>query len=55
MGEGLGVVELKVELNNVLKKKYDRIIWDVGNKEYKKKIMKGRRERIRKLRKEGGI
>ncbi len=55
LGAGLGVVELTIALHHVFDTPHDRIIWDVGHQCYPHKILTGRRERIRTLRKEGGL
>jgi 1-deoxy-D-xylulose-5-phosphate synthase len=55
LGAGLGVVELTIALHHVFETPHDRIIWDVGHQCYPHKILTGRRDRIRTLRKEGGL
>ncbi|MEL6785136.1 MAG: 1-deoxy-D-xylulose-5-phosphate synthase, partial [Pseudomonadota bacterium] len=55
LGAGLGVVELTVALHHTFNTPHDRIIWDVGHQCYPHKIITGRRDRIRTLRKEGGL
>jgi 1-deoxy-D-xylulose-5-phosphate synthase len=55
VGAGLGVVELTTALHYVFDTPSDRIIWDVGHQAYPHKILTGRRERIRTLRKGGGL
>ncbi|MCZ2203881.1 1-deoxy-D-xylulose-5-phosphate synthase [Bartonella sp. A05] len=55
LGAGLGVVELTIALHYVFNTPNDRIIWDVGHQTYPHKILTGRRNRIRTLRKEGGL
>jgi 1-deoxy-D-xylulose-5-phosphate synthase len=55
LGAGLGVVELTVALHYVFDTPDDRIIWDVGHQAYPHKIVTGRRDRIRTLRKGGGL
>ena len=55
LGAGLGVVELTVALHYVFDTPSDRIIWDVGHQAYPHKILTGRRDRIRTLRKGGGL
>ncbi len=54
-GAGLGVVELTVALHYVFNTPEDRIIWDVSHQAYPHKILTGRRERIRTIRKPGGL
>ena len=55
LGAGLGVVELTVALHYLFDTPADRIIWDVGHQVYPHKILTGRRDRIRTLRKGGGL
>ncbi|MGA2637272.1 1-deoxy-D-xylulose-5-phosphate synthase [Methylocella sp.] len=55
LGAGLGVVELTVALHYVFDTPSDRIIWDVGHQAYPHKILTGRRDRIRTLRRGGGL
>jgi 1-deoxy-D-xylulose-5-phosphate synthase len=50
LGAGLGVVELTVALHHVFATPDDRLIWDVGHQAYPHKILTGRRDRIRSLR-----
>lgn len=55
LGAGLGVVELTVAIHAVFDTPKDRLIWDVSHQCYPHKILTGRRDRIRTLRKEGGL
>jgi 1-deoxy-D-xylulose-5-phosphate synthase len=55
LGAGLGVVELTVALHYVFDTPSDRLIWDVGHQAYPHKILTGRRDRIRTLRRGGGL
>ncbi|HEX2526829.1 MAG TPA: 1-deoxy-D-xylulose-5-phosphate synthase [Geminicoccus sp.] len=55
LGAGLGVVELTVALHYVFDTPRDILIWDVGHQAYPHKILTGRRDRIRTLRKPGGL
>ncbi len=55
LGAGLGVVELTVALHAVFDAPKDKLIWDVGHQAYPHKILTGRRDRIRTLRKKGGL
>jgi 1-deoxy-D-xylulose-5-phosphate synthase len=55
LGAGLGVVELTVALHHVFDTPRDKIIWDVGHQAYPHKILTGRRDRIRTIRKGGGL
>jgi 1-deoxy-D-xylulose-5-phosphate synthase len=54
-GAGLGVVELTVALHYVFNTPRDRLIWDVSHQAYPHKILTGRRDRIRSIRKKGGL
>ncbi len=51
----LGVVELTIALHRVFVSPQDKIVWDVGHQAYAHKLLTGRRERFRTLRKLGGI
>lgn len=55
LGAGLGVIELTVALHAVFDAPKDKIIWDVSHQCYPHKILTGRRDRIRTLRKRGGL
>jgi 1-deoxy-D-xylulose-5-phosphate synthase len=55
LGAGLGVVELTLALHYVFDTPKDRVIWDVGHQAYPHKILTGRRDRIRTIRKGGGL
>ncbi|MEO0385952.1 MAG: 1-deoxy-D-xylulose-5-phosphate synthase [Pseudomonadota bacterium] len=55
LGAGLGVVELTVALHAVFNTPKDRLIWDVSHQCYPHKILTGRRDRARTLRKGGGL
>jgi len=55
LGAGLGVVELTAAIHYVFNTPEDRLIWDVGHQCYPHKIITGRRDRIRTLRKGGGL
>jgi 1-deoxy-D-xylulose-5-phosphate synthase len=54
-GAGLGVVELTVALHYVFNTPVDRLIWDVSHQSYPHKILTGRRQQIRGIRKSGGL
>lgn len=54
LGAGLGVVELTVALHHVFNTPEDKLIWDVGHQSYPHKILTGRREAMKKVRKAGG-
>ncbi|MDR1763316.1 MAG: 1-deoxy-D-xylulose-5-phosphate synthase [Dysgonamonadaceae bacterium] len=51
----LGTVELTVALHYAFNTPYDRIVWDVGHQAYGHKILTGRREQFKTLRKLDGI
>ncbi len=55
LGSGLGVVELTVALHAVFDTPQDTLIWDVSHQCYPHKVLTGRRERIRTLRKKDGL
>ncbi|MEM1133949.1 MAG: 1-deoxy-D-xylulose-5-phosphate synthase [Pseudomonadota bacterium] len=55
LGAGLGVVELTAAIHYVFNTPRDRLVWDVGHQCYPHKIITGRRDRIRTLRKGGGL
>ncbi len=55
LGAGLGVVELTIALHYVFDTPKDKLVWDVGHQAYPHKIITGRRDRIRTLRKGGGL
>lgn len=55
LGASLGTVELTVALHYVFNTPYDRIVWDVGHQAYGHKILTGRREAFRTLRRFGGL
>ena len=55
LGAGLGVVELTVALHYVFNTPNDKLIWDVGHQTYPHKILTGRKDKIRTLRKGGGL
>lgn len=55
LGAGLGVVELTVAIHHVFQTPKDRLIWDVGHQCYPHKILTGRRDEMRTIRKGGGL
>ena len=54
-GANLGVIELTVALHYCFNTPEDRLVWDVGHQAYPHKILTERRDRIRTLRKGGGL
>ena len=55
LGAGLGVVELTVALHYVFNTPKDKLVWDVSHQCYPHKILTGRKNEIRTLRKGGGL
>ena len=55
LGAGLGVVELTVALHYVFNTPKDKLVWDVSHQCYPHKIITGRKDRIKTLRKGGGL
>ena len=55
LGAGLGVVELTVVLHYIFDTPKDKLIWDVGHQTYPHKILTGRKNKIRTLRKGDGL
>ena len=55
LGAGLGVVEMTVAIHATFNTPTDKLIWDVSHQCYPHKILTGRRDRIRTLRKGGGL
>ena len=54
-GAGLGVVELTVAVHYVFNTPVDRLIWDVSHQAYPHKVLTGRRQALRSIRKRGGL
>ena len=55
LASNLGVVELTLALHSVFNMPEDKIVWDVGHQSYVHKIITGRREQFKTLRKFNGI
>jgi len=55
IASSLGVVELTIALHYIYNTPHDKIIWDVGHQAYAHKILTGRREEFKTIRKFGGI
>ena len=55
LASNLGVVELTIALHSVFDMPKDKIVWDVGHQTYVHKIITGRREELKTLRKLNGI
>ncbi len=55
LASNLGVVELTIALESVFDVKKDKIIWDVGHQCYIHKILNGRKDALKQIRKLNGI
>lgn len=55
LASNLGIVELTIALHTVFNVPEDKIIWDVGHQCYVHKILTGRREEFKNLRKPNGL
>lgn len=55
LASNLGVVELTIALHSVFDLPQDKIVWDVGHQSYVHKILTGRKEQMKTLRKVGGM
>ncbi len=55
LASNLGVVELTIALHSVFDVPKDKIVWDVGHQTYVHKIITGRRDDLKTLRKLNGI
>ena len=55
LASNLGVVELTIALHSIFDLPKDKIVWDVGHQTYVHKIITGRREQLKTLRKLNGI
>ena len=55
LGGGLGVIELTVVLHYLFNTPYDNLIWDVGHQAYPHKILTGRKNEIKSIRKKDGL
>lgn len=55
LASNLGVVELTLALHTVFDLPEDKIVWDVGHQTYVHKIITGRREELKTIRKLNGI
>ena len=55
LASNLGVVELTLAIHSVFNVKADKIIWDVGHQTYVHKIITGRREALKTIRKLNGL
>ena len=55
LASNLGVVELTIALHSVFNMPKDKIVWDVGHQAYVHKIITGRKEQFKTIRKFNGI
>lgn len=55
LASNLGVVELTIALHSVFNVPKDKIVWDVGHQTYVHKILTGRKEQLKTVRKLNGI
>ncbi len=55
LASNLGVVELTIALHRVFRTPVDSIVWDVGHQCYAHKILTGRRDAFRTIRRSGGL
>ena len=55
LASNLGVVELTIALHSIFNLPEDKIVWDVGHQAYVHKILTGRKEEMKTLRKFGGL
>lgn len=55
LASNLGVVELTIALHTVFDLPRDKVVWDVGHQTYVHKIITGRREELKNIRKLNGI
>jgi 1-deoxy-D-xylulose-5-phosphate synthase len=55
LSSNLGSVELTVALHYVFNSPFDRILWDVGHQCYAHKILTGRKQQLKTIRKTGGL
>jgi 1-deoxy-D-xylulose-5-phosphate synthase len=54
-GGGLGAVELTVAIHKVFDTPHDLVVWDTGHQAYPHKIITGRKEALKRIRRFGGI
>lgn len=55
LASNLGIVELTIAIHSIFNCPKDKIVWDVGHQAYVHKILTGRKEQMKTLRKFGGI
>ena len=54
-GGGLGTVELTVAIHKVFNTPHDLVVWDTGHQAYPHKILTGRKEALKNIRRLNGI
>jgi 1-deoxy-D-xylulose-5-phosphate synthase len=54
-GGGLGAVEITVAIHKVFNTPYDLVVWDTGHQAYPHKILTGRKEALKSIRRLNGI
>lgn len=54
-GGGLGTVELTVAIHKVFNTPYDLVVWDTGHQAYPHKILTGRKDALKTIRRFNGI
>ncbi len=52
---GLGTVELTVALHYVFNTPEDRLVWDVGHQAYPHKVLTGRKDELKNIRRQNGL
>ena len=55
LASNLGVVELTIAIHSIFNLSKDRVVWDVGHQTYVHKILTGRKEQMKTLRKLDGL
>ena len=55
LASNLGIVELTLAIHNVFDLNKDKVIWDVGHQSYVHKILTGRKEELKTIRKLDGL
>ena len=55
LAAGLGTVELTIALHHIFNTPHDRLVWDIGHQAYPHKILTGRRDAMRNLRRRDGL
>jgi 1-deoxy-D-xylulose-5-phosphate synthase len=54
-GANLGACEIAVAIHSLLESPLDKVLWDVGHQAYPHKVLTGRRDRLRTIRKYRGL